>query len=156
MNVQIEKSKSRFSVRCKYNEDILALIQKYEKRFWNREKLEWSLPIDALQDFTKDIQKLVGIKIEIKENKPYEILGRNNDKIELKFAQFINQFDPFKSIDQVEYDKENRKLVIPETKITDVIKLLKDNNIDFIYDINFIDHVKKPLTIKNILTEKNN
>ena len=40
MNVQIEKSKSRFSVRCKYNEDILALIQKYEKRLWNREKLE--------------------------------------------------------------------------------------------------------------------
>ena len=60
MNVQIEKSKSRFSVRCKYNEDILALIQKYEKRLWNREKLEQSLPIDALQDFTNDIQKLEG------------------------------------------------------------------------------------------------
>ena len=123
MNVQIEKFKTRFVIKCKYNEDILSFIQKYEKRFWNKEKLEWSLPIDALQDFTNDIQKLSGIQLEIKDNKPYAILSKVADKVELKFAQFINQFDEFKAIEQVVYDRENRKLIVPETKITEVLQL---------------------------------
>ena len=83
---------------------ILSFIQKYEKRYWNKEKIEWSLPIEALQDFTCDIQKLAGIQLEVKDNKPYAILSRVADKIELKFAQFINQFDEFKAIEQVVYD----------------------------------------------------
>ena len=59
-----------------------------------------------------------GIQLEIKDNKPYEILSKVADKVELKFAQFINQFDEFKVIEQVVYDRENRKLFVPEPKIT--------------------------------------
>ena len=51
MNVQIEIFNTSFVVKCDYNEDILTVIQKYEKRFCNIEELEWSLPIEALQDF---------------------------------------------------------------------------------------------------------
>ena len=141
MNVQIEKFKTRFVIKCKYNEDILSFIQKYEKRIWNKEKLEWSLPIDALQDFTNDIQKLSGIQLEIKDNKPYAILSKVADKVELKFAQLINQFDEFKAIEQVVYDRENRKLIVPETKITEVLQLLKDNKIGFMYDTRYTDKV---------------
>ena len=141
MNVQIEKFKTRFVIKCKYNEDILSFIQKYEKRFWNKEKLEWSLPSDAWQDFTNDIQKLSGIQLEIKDNKPYAILSKVADKVELKFAQFINQFDEFKAIEQVVYDRENRKLIVPETKITEVLQVLKDNKIDFMNDTRYTDKV---------------
>ena len=141
MNVQIEKFKTRFVIKCKYNEDILSFIQKYEKRFWNKEKLEWSLPIEALQDFSNDIQKLSGIQLEIKDNKPYAILSKVADKVELKFAQFINQFDEFKAIEQVVYDKEKKKLIVPETKITEVLQVLKDNKIDFMYDTRYSDKV---------------
>ena len=103
--------------------------------------MEWSLPIEALQDFSIDIQKLAGIQLEIKDNKPYAILSKVADKVELKFAQFINQFDEFKAIEQVVYDKENRKLIVPETKITEVLQVLKDNKIDFMYDTRYSDKV---------------
>ena len=63
MNVQIEKIQNKIS-----------FIQEYEKRFWNKKKLERSLPFDALQDFTNDIQKLSGIQLEIKET-PYATLS---------------------------------------------------------------------------------
>ena len=67
--------------------------------------IEWLLPIDALQDFTNYIQNLSVIQIEVKDYKAYAILSKVADKIELKFAQFINQFDEFKAIEQVVYDK---------------------------------------------------
>ena len=86
MNVQIQKFKTRFVVKCEYNEDILSLIQKYEKIYCNKEELEWLLPIVALQDFSNDIQNLLEIKLEITDNKPCVSLTRVDDKIELKFT----------------------------------------------------------------------
>ena len=59
--MQIEKFKTKFVIKGKYNENALALILKYEKKYWNKENIEWSLPIDALQDFTNDIQNLSSI-----------------------------------------------------------------------------------------------
>jgi len=142
MNVQIEKFKTRFIIECKYNEEIMTLIQKYEKKLWTKEKLEWSLPIEALQDITNDMQKLAGIQIDIKDNKPYAILSKVGDKVELKFAQFVNQFDEFKAIDQVSYDKENRKLILPEIKLNEVLQVLSENKIDFMYDTRYNDRVE--------------
>ena len=81
MNEQIEKFKSKFVIKSKYNDDVLALILKYEKKYWNKEKIEWSLPIDALQHFTNDIQNLSAIQLEIKDNKPYAILSKVADKV---------------------------------------------------------------------------
>ena len=51
--MQIEKFKTKFVIKGKYNEDVLALILKYEKKYWNKEKIEWLLPIDALQTIFK-------------------------------------------------------------------------------------------------------
>ena len=39
------------------------------------------------------------------------------------------------------YDKENRKLIVPESKITDVLQVLKENKIDFMYDTRYTDKV---------------
>ena len=36
---------------------------------------------------------------------------------------------------------ENRKLIVPETKITEVLQVLKDNKIDFMYDTRYSDKV---------------
>ena len=54
---------------------------------------------------------------------------------------FISQFDAIKAIEQVVYDKENRKLIVPETKITEVLQVLKDNKINFMYDTRYSDKV---------------
>ena len=89
MNVQIEKFNTIFVVKCEYNEGILEIIQKYEKRFCNKEELEWSLPIAVLQDFRNDLQKLMSLfsvkMIHLEDTRPYTILTRVDDKIELKF-----------------------------------------------------------------------
>ena len=66
MNVQIEKFKTRFMIMCKYNKDILSFIQKYEQRYWNKEKKECLFPIEALHDLTNDIPKLANIQHEVK------------------------------------------------------------------------------------------
>ena len=50
-------------------------------------------------------KNFAGIKLEIKDNKPNAILYKVADKVKLKFAQFIYQFDEFKAIEQVVYDK---------------------------------------------------
>jgi hypothetical protein len=97
MNVQNRKFKTRFIVKCEYNEDILSLIQKYEKIYCNKEELELLLPIVALQDFSNDIQNLLEIKLEITDNKPCVSLTRVDDKIELKFTtKLLNHLDLFK------------------------------------------------------------
>ena len=68
-------------------------------------------------------------------------MSKVTDKVEFKFAQFINQFDEFKAIEQVVFDKENRKLIVPEAKITEVLQVLKENKIDFMYDTRYSDKV---------------
>ena len=60
-----------------------------------------SLPIEALQEFTNDIQNLYAIQLQFKDNKPYAILSKVVEKVEQKFAQFINQFDEFKATERV-------------------------------------------------------
>ena len=45
------------------------------------------------------------------------------DKVELTFAQFIYQFDEFKAIKKVVYDKENRKLLFQRLKSVKFFKL---------------------------------
>ena len=142
--MEIENFKTSFVIKCKYNEDIFSLIQKYEKRFWNKEKSEWSLPIEALQDFTNDIQKLSEIQLDVKDNKPYATLSKVTDIVALNFAQFINKLDEIKAIEHVVYEKENRKLIFPEAKITRslVLQVLKEHKIKIIYDTRYTDKVE--------------
>ena len=87
MNVQIEIFNTSFVVKCDYNEDILTVIQKYVKRFCNKEELEWSLPIEALQDFSNDLQKLMSLfsveMIHLKDTKPYAKLFTHLDIFKL-------------------------------------------------------------------------
>ena len=131
MNILIEKFKNKCVIKCKFDERIFTVLQKSEKKFWNKEKIEWSLPIEALQQFTNEISQIDGVKIDIKECRPHAILIENLNNYELKFAQFINQFDQFKSIDKVVYDNENKKLIIPFEKVSDILELLNKQNITY-------------------------
>ena len=133
MNVQIEKFKNRFSVKSKYSTEILQLIQSFERIYWNKEKLEWTLPIEAFDEFKSEILKISGIVINIIENKPTAFFSKNNDKVEIKFGQFVDQFNQFMSVDEVIYDKNEKKLICPEHKLNQVISLLKDRNIDYFF-----------------------
>ena len=52
--MQIEKFKTEFVINGNYYKYVIALILKYEKKYWNKENIDLSLPINALQDFTND------------------------------------------------------------------------------------------------------
>ena len=77
------------------------------------------------EDFTNDTHNLFAIQQEVKYNKLYGILSKVADKDELKFAQFINQFDEFMAIELVVYDKENRKLLCLKLKLLMYLKYSK-------------------------------
>ena len=42
------------------------------------------------------IQKLAGIRLDVKDDKPYAILSKVADIVELKISQYINKFAEFK------------------------------------------------------------
>ena len=160
MNIQIEKFKSRFSVKCNYDDKVLELIQKIEKRFWDKSKLEWTLPIAAFENFSNEISKLSGYTIEIKENKPLALLSKNNGIYELKFVHFTDQYDNFRNIDYVEYDKENKKLLVPEKKFQEVLDFLKTKCIGYYISykkseiFNEQDNFKRKKLLKNATNNK--
>ena len=129
MEVAIEKIKSRFTIKSKYNAELVQAIRKYDKKFWNQETLEWSLPCESFESFLKDCEQL-GCKVNVKEHKPLAIITNANDNVELKFATFTNNFDQFKNIEQAVYDRDNRKLVFPKGKLNEVLELLKQNNME--------------------------
>ena len=131
MEVSIQKNKSRFSIKSKYNADLVNAIRKYDRKFWNQETLEWSLPVEVFDSFLKECEQL-GFKVNVKEDKPLAVITNNDDNIELKFAQFTNQYDQFRNIENAIYDRENKKLVIPKSKLDNVIQLLKENNIEHV------------------------
>jgi len=125
MNIQIEKFKSRFSVKCRYDVKIFDLIHNIDKKFWDKTKLEWNLPIAAFENFTEEISKLGEYTVKIKENKPLALLDKINNKYELKFVNYVDHIETFKDIENVKYDKENKKLVVPIDKFDEVLEILK-------------------------------
>ena len=62
--------------------------------------LEWYL-LKPFQYFTNYIEKLARIQLEVKDNKPYAILYKFADKVELKFVHYINKFDEFKVLNML-------------------------------------------------------
>ena len=58
-NFKVEKFKNRFSVKSKYSVEILQLIQSFERIYWNKEKFEWALPIEAFDEFKSEILKVL-------------------------------------------------------------------------------------------------
>ena len=111
--IKIEKFKNKFTVKSKYDAELLEIIRKIESRYWSAEKLEWSLPIVAFENFISEINKIDDKQkydIKVVDNKPYAFISKNNDNYELKFASFVDNFSQFKHIPNAEYNKETRKL----------------------------------------------
>ena len=125
MNIQIEKFKSRFSVKCRYDVKVFDLIHNIDKKIWDKTKLEWNLPIAAYDNFHEEISKLGGYTVKIKENKPLALLDKKNNNYELKFVNYVDHIGTFQNIENVEYDKENRKLIVPVEKFDEFLEILK-------------------------------
>lgn len=125
MNIQIEKFKSRFSVKCRYDVQVFDLIHNIDKKYWDKSKLEWNLPIAAFDNFMEDISKLGEYNIKVKETKPLALLSKKNNMYELKFVNYVDQFETFQNIDNVEYDKDNKKLIVPVDKFDEFLEILK-------------------------------
>jgi len=128
--VEIEKFKTRFAVRCKYNTKVLDIIHSIEKRYWNKDKIEWSLPMKAYDEFVKEISE-AGFQVELKVSKPHAFITKNGNKVELKFVQWVNEFDQFKQLPNAEYDSKNQKLVFPETTLPQIINILNNNDMSY-------------------------
>ena len=112
MNIIVEKTNKRFSVKSKYDVRLLSVIQSIEKKFWDSDKLVWTLPIESYDEFESEVSQIPGMTIEVIEKKPHAILTKVDDNIEVKFGQFVDQFGLFKEIENIQYDKDSRKLIM--------------------------------------------
>ncbi len=130
--IKIEKFKTKFTIKSKYDKDLLQIIRNNESRYWNAEKFEWSLPLSAYDSFVNDVKQLNKFDVKIVDNKPCAFIEKNSDNnYDLKFASFVDNFSQFRHLGNTEYNKETRKLTIPATEYENMIKLLKDNQFEF-------------------------
>ncbi len=148
MNVLIEKINNRFLVRSKYNKAIVDAIRKIDRRFWDSTKMEWILPIESLDNFTKELQQ-IGVQFEIKDKKPVAsiTLGEN---IQVKFDQYISDIN-MRSVAS-KYDKENRLFTVPREQKENLFQLLEEKDID--YTIQHDDNEKRAKKHRSILPKK--
>ena len=63
MKVLIKKANKSFKLICPYNTKIHKITQKINKRFWDRDKKIWILPIDSLKSLKDEISKHEDIEI---------------------------------------------------------------------------------------------
>lgn len=129
--IKIEKFKNRFTVKSKYDADLLDIIHKKEQRYWASDKLEWSFPLAAYDSFIEEIKNLNKYNINIIDHKPVAYIKKDNDSYELKFATYVDNFMQFKHLTNAQYNKDTRKLTIPANEYDNMIKLLKENEFNY-------------------------
>lgn len=133
MEVEIEKVKSRFTIKSKYNEKLVELINKYESRYWDGKERQWSLPIESIETFVNDCKGL-GYTCNVSEQRPMVLLQRNGDNIELKFVQFTDKFDQFKNIENAKYDRTSKKMIIPANKLNQIMDIIENTDMDHCFN----------------------
>ena len=134
MNIIVEKTNKRFSVKSKYDVRLLSVIQSIEKKFWDSDKLVWTLPIESYDEFESEVSQIPGMTIEVIEKKPHAILTKVDDNIEVKFGQFVDQFGLFKEIENIQYDKDSRKLIMGSDHLPKLLSVFKQLNMSYFYN----------------------
>ena len=129
--IKIEKFKNRFTLKSKYDAELLDIIHKKEQRYWASDKLEWSFPLTAYDSLISEIQNLNKYQIVLIDHKPVAYITKDNDSYELKFATYVDNFMQFKHLTNAQYNKDTRRLTIPANEYDSMIKLLKENEINY-------------------------
>ena len=81
--------------------------------------------------FFKEISKEPEFNIEISECKPVVSLKIINDKLEIKFSEFIDDFKRFLEFPNRKYIGKEKKIVLPKEELEKVINLTKELNYEF-------------------------
>ena len=134
MNIIVEKTNKRFSVKSKYDVRLLSVIQSIDKKFWDSDKLVWTLPIESYDEFESEVSQIRGMTIEVIEKKPHAILTKVDNNIEVKFGQFVDQFGLFKEIENIQYDKDSRKLIMGSDHLPKLLSVFKQLNMSYFYN----------------------
>ena len=134
MNIIVEKTNKKFSVKSKFDVRLLSVIQSIEKKFWDSDKLVWTLPIESYDEFESEVSQIPGMTIEVIEKKPHAILTKVDDNIEVKFGQFVDQFGLFKEIENIQYDKDSRKLIMGSDHLPKLLSVFKQLNMSYFYN----------------------
>ena len=129
MEVEINKYKTRFTVKSSFNKQILEIIRKIDKRYWEVSEKAWYLPLASLDYFQKELNQIGNIAFKIQEiEKPSaEIIFDQSDTFKLTFTGYIKDFALFKQLHSFKY--ENRAIVLSSEQFDKVLDILKEINI---------------------------
>jgi hypothetical protein len=96
--------------------------------------LVWTLPIESYDEFESEVSPIPGMTIEVIEKKPHAILTKVDDNIKVKFWQFVDQFGLFKEIENIQYDKDSRKLIMGSDHLPKLLSVFKQLNMSYFYN----------------------
>jgi hypothetical protein len=136
MSIKLIKSKfpSWFTVVSDYNERLVQLIKKFEKRYWCPTSKQWSLPFQSYAKFIDEIQCINTHYVdEVSEiiNAPKVVIRMDQTKIQMIFNAYIDEFKIFKEIKESCYDKSSKILTFPIEANDKLFCLLKTFNIKY-------------------------
>lgn len=133
MNTSVELKKltnKRFSVKSKFDNRLFCIIKGIEKRYWDRNNMTWTLPLEAYDEFLRKVNES-GFTVKEIVEKPTAFIFCIENNIELKFSGYIKNFHKYLSYPNSRYDADKKMIYIEISNLIDLIDKLKEDFIDY-------------------------
>ena len=92
-------SENRLKVRFPFNIEILSVIRKMEKRFWNPLSRTWCMPISQIEKLKAELDK-INVKYKMVNKVKEVLIQRNKERCLIRLTE--NNKDYFKDIIEIE------------------------------------------------------
>ena len=107
MEVEINKYKARYTLKSSFNKQILEIIRKIDKRYWEVDEKVWYLPLASLDFLQKELEQIGNISFKIQEIEKLAavILFDQSDTFKLTFTGYIKDFALFKQLHSLKTER---------------------------------------------------
>ena len=123
MKVQILKTHHRFQMLCPYSHEVLKVVRKIQKGYYNKNTKTWYFPIEEYQTFKDSLPEY---EFEVRESKTVVFIKTLADRIEIKFSKFIKEFKKYLKFPGRRYNSTERKISMPKEHLEKVLSLSKE------------------------------
>lgn len=129
-NISIVRFNKRYTVKCKYNQELINFFKTINSRIWNAVATEWSFPNESYDEMTKFLNQN-NFSFTQSDLRNYAEIHIKDDKITLFFKTFFPKLGELKEIGYNEYQKEHRLFIFDSEKLTEVETALKRNGFTY-------------------------
>ena len=102
-------------------------------RYYLKIHKTWYIPIEKYEMFYKEISNQAEFNIEVREYKPGVLLKINDDKLEIKFSEFIEDIKRFLEFPGSKYYRKQKKITMAKEELDKIISLTNELNYAIFY-----------------------